>query len=90
MWMTLTAGGKVSSSVDPGHPGVVRYLADVVLDPVRNYDLDGIHLDYIRYPEDDDYGYNPKAVERFQRLQSSTFAQFRRDQVTALVRQILG
>ena len=88
MWMTLTAGGKISSSVDPGHPGVARYLADVVLDPVRNYDLDGIHLDYIRYPEDDDYGYNPKAVERFQRLQSPTFSQFRRDQVTALVRQI--
>ena len=88
MWMTLTAGGKVSSSVDPGHPDVARYLADVVLDPVRNYDLDGIHLDYIRYPEDDDYGYNPKAVERFQRLQSPTFSQFRRDQVTSLVRQI--
>ena len=88
MWMTLTAGGKVSSSVDPGHPDVARYLANVILDPVRNYDLDGIHLDYIRYPEDDDYGYNPKAVERFQRLQSSTFSQFRRDQVTALVRQI--
>ncbi len=88
MWMTMTAGGKISSSVDPGHPDVERYLAEVILDPVRNYDLDGIHLDYIRYPEDDDYGFNPKAVERFERLQGTSFAQFRRDQVTALVRQV--
>ncbi len=59
--------------------------------------MDGIHLDYVRYPEDANYGWNPTAVARFQRLYNRTgppaasdpaWAQFRRDQVTALVRQI--
>lgn len=97
MWMTMTASGKISGSVDPGHPDVLKYLADVILTPATKYDLDGLHLDYIRYPEDDNYGWNPKAVERFNRLNNRTgipsasdplWAQFRRDQVTALVRQV--
>ncbi|MGA9117230.1 MAG: family 10 glycosylhydrolase [Bacteroidota bacterium] len=36
--------------LDPGLPEVRRYLLGVALDLVRNYDLDGIHFDYIRYP----------------------------------------
>ena len=97
MWMTVSARGAVSTSVDPGHPAAARYLADVLLEPARWYAVDGLHLDYIRYPEDADYGYNPTAVARFQRLKNKSgapaasdpdWAAFRRDQVTALVRQI--
>lgn len=37
--------------MDPGVPGTAPYLADICAEIVRNYDVDGIHLDYIRYPE---------------------------------------
>jgi uncharacterized lipoprotein YddW (UPF0748 family) len=34
----------------PGHPGVRGWLAGVVGELVRRYDVDGVHLDYIRLP----------------------------------------
>lgn len=97
MWMTVNSRGAATTSLDPGHPAAARYLADVLLEPARWYPIDGLHLDYIRYPEDADYGYNPTAVARFGRLRNKTgtpsasdpdWAQFRRDQISALVRQI--
>jgi hypothetical protein len=36
--------------LDPGVPGVTRYLLDVACDLVQNYTLDGINFDFIRYP----------------------------------------
>jgi uncharacterized lipoprotein YddW (UPF0748 family) len=36
--------------LDPGIPGVTQYLLDVTLDLIRNYALDGINFDFIRYP----------------------------------------
>ena len=37
--------------LDPGVPGTAEYLAELVREIVSRYDVDGIHLDYIRYPE---------------------------------------
>lgn len=37
--------------LDPGHPETPQYLAGIAAEITANYDLDGIHLDYIRYPE---------------------------------------
>lgn len=37
--------------MDPGVPGTAEYLAKVCREIVQNYEVDGIHLDYIRYPE---------------------------------------
>ena len=37
--------------LDPENPLTATYLADVCREIVSNYDVDGIHLDYIRYPE---------------------------------------
>lgn len=39
--------------LDPGLPQVRTYLVKVAMDIVRNYDLDGIHFDFIRYPGPD-------------------------------------
>jgi uncharacterized lipoprotein YddW (UPF0748 family) len=96
--MRLRPGAEASYALDLGHPAAARYLADVVIEPLKRYDIDGIHLDYIRYPEyPGDWGRNPVAVARFGRLHGVTgppaigdprWDQFRRDQVTALVRQI--
>ncbi len=37
--------------MDPGMPGTGEYLAGVCREIVEGYDVDGVHLDYIRYPE---------------------------------------
>jgi uncharacterized lipoprotein YddW (UPF0748 family) len=39
--------------LDPGIPEVRAYLINVVMDIVRNYDVDGINFDYVRYPGHD-------------------------------------
>ena len=36
--------------LDPGHPQTATYLASIAKEIASNYDIDGIHLDYIRYP----------------------------------------
>lgn len=41
----------------PTVPDVRRYLLEVIRELAMNYDLDGIHLDYIRYPKVN-YDYN--------------------------------
>jgi uncharacterized lipoprotein YddW (UPF0748 family) len=87
--------------LDPGNPDAARYTTDVYLNVLRNYDVDGIHLDQVRYFEGDarHWGYNPTSVARFnQRFGREPDSQpdpndpdwtaWRRDQVTALVRRI--
>ena len=37
--------------LDPSDPSVAPYLASICGEIVRNYDVDGINLDYIRYPD---------------------------------------
>ena len=37
--------------LDPGLPGSSTYLTALCKELVSNYDIDGIHFDYIRYPE---------------------------------------
>lgn len=49
----------------PHHPEVNRHLLAVFRELAAKYPLDGIHFDYIRYP-DSDYGNNPQAVEHYQ------------------------
>jgi len=36
--------------LDPGEPGVGEYLAAVAMDIATRYDIDGLQMDYIRYP----------------------------------------
>lgn len=37
--------------MDPANPQTADYIARICREIVTNYDVDGIHLDYIRYPE---------------------------------------
>lgn len=37
--------------LNPEYAGTATYLAKICQEIVNNYDVDGIHLDYIRYPE---------------------------------------
>jgi uncharacterized lipoprotein YddW (UPF0748 family) len=63
-WVTRTRDGTWSTYLDPGVPEVQAHVRAVVRELAANYDLDGIHLDYVRY-ESADHGYNPKAIAAF-------------------------
>ncbi len=105
--------GRLQESVDgeddkcyiaPQHPANVRMLADTVTEILANYDVDGIHLDYIRYPLGQ-YDYSKRARRDFQRAIGrrvdhwpqdcqkggplwERFSQWRRDNITNLVRRV--
>ena len=93
----------VNAFIDPGHPDAVDYQAEAIASVVANYDVDGVNLDYIRYPDfnDDlfvsDWGYNETSLERFRRAtgrddvpppDDPEWSQWRRDQVTNMVQRI--
>lgn len=99
-WLTQTQSGTQwdggNYAFDPGHPGVQEHTFNVAMDIIYNYDIDGFNWDYIRYagPE---WGYNPVSVARFNARYGTAgspaqtdplWMQFRRDQVTALVRKV--
>jgi uncharacterized lipoprotein YddW (UPF0748 family) len=107
-WLTRSREGErkfpVGYFLDPGHPAVQDHLVSVYMDIVRRYAVDGIHFDYIRYPETEprlprgsNVGYNEVSVARFQRATGRTdvpapddeaWTQWRRRQVTELVRRV--
>lgn len=39
--------------LDPGNPNTRTYLLNLAMEMIRNYDIDAIHFDYIRYPNPD-------------------------------------
>ncbi|MEW6702456.1 MAG: family 10 glycosylhydrolase [Bacteroidota bacterium] len=56
-----TRDGQKSFWLDPGFPEVREYLSDMISEMVEKYDVDGVHLDYIRYPGknfDDEFSYS--------------------------------
>lgn len=107
-WMTSSPAGEhkfpVGYFLDPGHPDAAAYLAEIYLNIVRNYAVDGIHFDYVRYPETDErlprgagVGYNATNLARFRRAAGRTdtpgpaddeWTEWRREQVTNLVRRV--
>jgi uncharacterized lipoprotein YddW (UPF0748 family) len=49
---------------EPAHPAVQDHLEAVFLDIASRYDVDGIHFDFVRYPNPD-FSYSRTALERF-------------------------
>jgi uncharacterized lipoprotein YddW (UPF0748 family) len=106
-WLTEKYSGErqvgVDYVLDPGHPDAAEFIAQEYLSVVKNYAVDGIMFDRVRYPDSGDpsfqpvWGYNPTALEHFQSATSRTdrpkptdpqWAQWRRDQITNLVRRV--
>ena len=50
--------------MSPGIPAVQEYMRKVILDVVKRYDVDGIHLDRVRYP-DAIYSHDSVSLSRF-------------------------
>ena len=106
-WLTKNTSGAqwdgANYQFDPALPEVQEHTFEVAMEIVTNYQVDGLHLDYIRYSERESpdtynvWGYHPGAVDRFNTLSrrvgipaadDAEWLQFRRDQVTALVRKM--
>ena len=105
-WTTYRSDGALLAAgdyhLDPGHPDAADWLARLVASIVANYDVDGVNLDRIRYPDENiggapSWGYNPTALARFQAATGRSdrpaaadaqWAQWRRDQITAMVRRV--
>lgn len=72
-WATRTADGRTSLQVsslgfvDPSEPGVGDVLDAVVREFTRAYPEVGLHLDYLRYPREADFGYAPRTLQEFTR-----------------------
>ena len=67
-WVCLDAQGRPAREeyyyLSPGVPEVQAYLRRVILDVVTRYDVDGIHLDRMRFPGPD-YIHDPVSERRF-------------------------
>jgi uncharacterized lipoprotein YddW (UPF0748 family) len=50
--------------LSPIHKGAADHIVKVIGDIVARYDLDGIHLDYIRFPNDE-FDYSTGALDEF-------------------------
>ena len=71
----VAAAGRAEGDVEgyylsPSAPGVAQHLDDVVREIVRAYAVDGLHLDFIRYPGPT-FDYSRAALEDFRRRSGS-------------------
>ena len=73
--------------LDPGLPGTADYLQRICHEIVSRYDVDGIHFDYIRYPEGAS-AFNDAATYKKYATKGQTKAAWRRENITRIVRRI--
>lgn len=102
--LQATANGVEEPWLCPSNPANVEMERASLLEIVRNYDVDGIHFDYIRYP-DGEHCYCDGCRSRFEALagapvadwpkdvlrggkQYEAYQQFRRDNITHLVKTV--
>ena len=97
---TIAPVGSVYT-LDPGAAGAQEYLISIVKELVTNYEIDGIHWDYIRYTQTDagypaDLSYPKSGLARFQEIYNradvpstgdSQWNDFRRRTITELIRR---
>lgn len=71
--------------LDPGLPGSAKYLTALCQEIVSNYDVDGIHFDYIRYPEQAESFSDAATFKKYGKGQDKRA--WRRDNITRMVRE---
>lgn len=72
--------------MEPGEPAVADYLCTIVKEIIDNYHVDGIHLDYIRYP-DRPKGYPDGSLHK-RYGKGLTLADWRRSNITNIVERV--
>lgn len=73
--------------MQPGKPETADYIAELCREIVARYDVDGISLDYIRYPESQ-YRFNDEDLYKKQKAQGQTLSEWRRENITRIVRRV--
>jgi uncharacterized lipoprotein YddW (UPF0748 family) len=95
-WGNLSNTGTKSGLFDPGVPAVLAYTHKIFMDVAKHYDIDGLHMDYVRYPGVE-WGYNPTAIALYKvqtgatatpAPQDEAWKAWRRGRVTAFVRDL--
>lgn len=95
-WVTRYADGTWDDHLDPALPAVRDHVAAIAAEIAANYDIDALHLDYIRYVEGDT-GYHPQVLERYREDTGATgvpaaddpqWSAWRRQEVKEMVRQV--
>jgi uncharacterized lipoprotein YddW (UPF0748 family) len=56
--------GCEGAFLSPANAAACQHIHDVFLEVAKNYDIDGIHFDYVRYPSEN-YDYSPAALQGF-------------------------
>ncbi len=69
----------------PGHPETADYIASICQEIAQNYDIDGISLDYIRYPESL-YRFSDK--EYYKSGNGLSFSEWKRENIDRIVRAV--
>ncbi len=72
--------------LDPGNPSTKEYLFSVIKEVVTHYDVDGINLDYIRYPDQPKDFPDKDTYRKYGN--GKTLDSWRRDNITAIVRYL--
>mgnify|MGYP003289583236 FL=1 len=72
--------------LDPGHPETADYLAGIVREIVSRYDVDGVHFDYIRYPENARRFPDKDTYRKYGK--GKDLKQWRRENITAIARRL--
>lgn len=70
----------------PSHPEVQQRVLQVWIDLARNYDVDGIHFDYVRFPSPH-FDYSRGALERFRTWVEPRLAAHRFSELVAAAEQ---
>lgn len=76
-------------TASPGHPAVADHIVAVCRDILQKYDVDGLHLDYVRY-SGPPYSHDPVSEQRFAQAQPAAWADWQRSQITQLVGRLYG
>jgi uncharacterized lipoprotein YddW (UPF0748 family) len=97
-----TLGEAEGYYLSPSAPGVPEHLEAVVRELVRAYPVEGLHLDFIRYPSPE-YDYSRAALDQFRRRQKGSgdllggpsrrpeaWDEYRRDTLTALAGRLVA
>ncbi len=72
--------------LNPGNPKTKKYLMRLITEIVSQYDIDGVHFDYLRYPEKASHFPDRKEYRLYGK--GKTIDQWRRDNLTKIVRYI--
>ncbi len=77
--------------LSPTNPDVQQYLLKICREIYTTYDVDGLHLDYVRFPASS-YSYDPVSLKIFNNVYKSTpqekpdeWSRFRRNSITLFV-----